>query len=298
MKRIILAALTGLSLSAPAHAQMTESSCAVSWGMVSAPLGLPPDLATAQLEGETCIARDLEIVNGRIRVLVDELRWQLDGLEALLISGALLDRVEVTARGVYVLAATGMPDFDYVMEAQARASEGISVDLLATHADGEVMLDRLHVDFPGENAIDATLHLTDVDPRAPDQTVIRAFRLEVLTRGLFETYALMPLTNLLIGSSDDPEAEVARLQAEAIAAIEALPEPQFHRTTRAALTMLVQDMPNPAGRVILALQADDGLPISQLSEDAGLLGRLPASDPLAALAGADLQVSYYRYGAE
>lgn len=298
MKHTILAALTGLALSASAHAQMTESSCAVSWGMISTPLGLPPSLATPQLEGEACVARDLEITTGRLRILVDELRWQLEGLEALLISGALLDRVELSARGVYVLAATGMPNFDYVLEAQARAGEGISVDLLATHADGELMLDRLHVDFPGENSIDATLYLTGVDPRAPDQAVIRAIRLEVLTRGLFETYALMPLANLLIGSSDEPELEVARLQADAITAIEALPEPLFHRTTRAALTMLVQDMPNPAGRVIFDLQADDGLPISQLSEDAGLLGRLPASDPLAALAGAEVQVSYYRYGEE
>ncbi|MGI3187161.1 hypothetical protein [Nioella aestuarii] len=298
MKRIILAALTGLALSAPVHAQMTESSCAVSWGMISTPLGLPPNLAAAQLENGACVARDLEIVTGRLRILVDDLRWQVEGLEALLVSGALLNRVELSAGGVYVLAATGMPDFDYVMEAQARAGEGISVDLLATHADGEVMLDRLHVDFPGENAIDATLQLTDVDPRAPDQAVIRAARLEVLTRGLFETYALMPLANLLLGSSDEPEAEVARLQAETIAAIETLPEPLFDRSTRAALVMLVQDMPNPAGRVIFELQAENGLPVVQLTEDAGMLGRLPASDPLSALAGAELRVSYYIYGEE
>lgn len=298
MKRTILAALTGLVLLAPAHARMTESRCAVSWGMVSAPLGLPPDLALPRLEGEECVVRDLEIMSGRMRILVDELRWQLDGLEALLIRGALLNSVEVTARGVYVLAATGLPEFDYVMEAQARAGEGIAVDLLATHAGGEVRLDHLHVDFPSENAIDATLHLSGVDPRAPDQAVILAARLELLTRGLFETYALMPLANLLIGSADDPEAEVARLQAEAIAATEALPEPQFPRTTRAALAMLVQDMPNPAGRVIFDLQSADGLPISQLTEDAGFLGRLPASVPLAALAGAVAQVSYHRFGEE
>lgn len=298
MKRIILSALTGLALSGPAHAQMSEASCAVSWGMVSTPLGLPPDLAGARLEGDDCVARDLEIMTGRLRILVDELRWQLDGLEALLVSGALLDRVALSARGVYVLAATGMADFDYVMEAQARAGEGISVDLLATHAGGEVMLDRLHVDFPGDNAIDARLHLTDVDPNAPDLAVIRAARLEVLSRGLFETYALMPLANLLIGSSDDPEAEVARLRADAIAAIATLPEPMFNRSTRQALTMLVEDMPNPAGRVVLDLHAEGGLPLTRLTEDAGLLGRLPVTDPLAALAGTDVQISYDRYGQE
>lgn len=297
MNHIILAALTGLALSAPASAQMTEASCAVSWGMIGSATTMPAE-ATPVLEGDSCVARDLEIPAGRLRVLVDELRWQLEGLEALMVSGTLLDRVEISARGVYVLAATEMANFDYVLEAQARAGEGISVDLLATHRAGAVTLDRLHVDFPGENAIDATLALTDVDPRAPEQAVIRAARLEVETHGLFETYALMPLANLLIGLADDPEVAVARAQADAIAAIEALPEPLFQQPSRAALTMLVRDMPNPAGRVVLDLQAEDGLPVAQLVEDAGLLGRLPVSDPVQALAGARVQITYDRSGEE
>jgi hypothetical protein len=296
MKRVLLAAACGLCL--PVHAEMTEASCATSWGLLSIPLGLGPDLATPRLEGEACVARDLEIVNGRMRVVVDELHWQLDGLEALLIRGALLDRVEIRARGVYVLANTGMADFDYVMEAQARASGGIAVDLLATHDAGELRLDRLHVDFPGENSIDATLHMTGVDPAAPEAARIHAARIEVLTRGLFESYALMPLANLLLAASEDPETEVARLQAGATAAIEALPEPLFHRSTRQALAALVADMPNPAGIVVLDLQSPAGLPLSQFTEEAGLLVRLPVTDPVELLEGATLQISYHRYGVE
>lgn len=298
MKNVVLAATFGLTCAAPATAQMTQASCAVSWGMLSVPLGLSADLSTPNLDGDRCVVRDLDVRTGRLRLLVDEVRWQLDGLEALLISGTLLDRAEISARGVYVMASTGMTDFDYVLEAQARAAEGISVDLLATHAGGTVTLDHLHVGFSSNNEIDATLRLDNVDPRAPDQAVIRALRLEVLTHGLFESFALMPLANLLLSSDEEAEVQVARLQTQAIAAIDGLPEPMFQSPTRDALVALVLDMPNPAGRVIFDLQAEDGLPLSQFSEDAGLLGRLPVTDPLEALAGAELQIRYIRPGEE
>lgn len=297
MKQTALAALMCLAASAPSQAQMTDSSCAVSWGLISNLLALPQDVAPA-LEEATCVARDLEFPNGQIRILVDELRWSFEGLEALLATGAFLERAEIHARGVYLSASTGLPDFDYMIEAQARATEGISVDLLASYSEGQVRLDHLLLDFPGENAITARLQLDNVDPRHPESAVLSGMRLEVLSRGLFEAYALMPLGNMFLNSSDDPEARVAELQAEAIDMIDTLPEPLFQMGTRQALTMLVQDLPNPAGLVTLDLHYEDGLPITQLSSAIGPYAPILSADPMLLLQGADLQITYDRYGAE
>ncbi len=297
MKRFALSALASLAVTAPSYAQMTDASCAVSWGLISNLMTLLQEV-TPSIDGGACVVRDLEVMNGRVRILVDVIRWELDGLEALLVSGSLLDRAEIHARGIYVVASTGMPDFDYMLEAQARATEGIGLDLLATHEDGQVLLEQLHVDFPGENAIDATLRLDTVDPRRPETALLSDLRLELLTHGLFETYALMPLGNLLLSTDEDPAAQVDRLRAEAIAAIGTLPEPLFNATSRQALTLLVEDMPNPAGRVVLDLQSDQGLPITQLSGTVGPFGWIPVSDPLAVLQGVDLDITYDRSGAE
>jgi len=297
MKHLATAALTGLLLSAPVHAQMTPASCAASLGALTAPLGLTLTVLPEEEDG-TCVLRDLSIEEGRIRYIVDELRWRLDGMAALLASGALLDRAEISARGVYIVGATGMPSFDYLLEAQARAGEGIAVDFLATQAAGEVVLDRFDVDFPGENAVSVRMRMEGVSVADPEAALIRAFEIAVTSHGLFETYALMPLGQMLLSDSELIEPQVEGYRNAALSAVEGLPEAIFPATSRAALAALLQDMPNPAGTLSVELDAPDGLPLRQVSAVTGPFGARPVTDPATLFAGARLIVSYDRTGGE
>ncbi|MEL6532939.1 MAG: hypothetical protein AAFQ06_07855, partial [Pseudomonadota bacterium] len=202
----------------------------------------------------------LFVLFDNMRLTAEALRFRYEGpLEFSEPSYA--DLVEIELTGLRFAVRTGFsPDMDYVFAAQARAREGIDAMLSVAYDAGRVTLDPLRIDFPGENAIEARLALTDLsdDPFQALDGRLERLELSIQSHGLFEEFALFPLATMLLSDQDDPEAEVAQLKDEGRAALASLP---LTDATVAALTALIDDMPNPAGTLSLILAPEGGVPI-------------------------------------
>ncbi len=295
MKHTFLPIVAALLIATPLQAEMTSESCAVSWGMMTALAELDPSSGGPTAEEGRCVVRNAEFRLPRMRILMDEIRWELTGLEALLVSQSLLDRAEISIRGLYPVAETGMASFDYAFEAQARAHEGISVDILVTHLDGAVMLDRFDVDFPGDNALSARLHLEDVQPLRPELATLHNLHLAVTSNGLFESYALMPLATTLLSDVGPVEPQIAAHVEMVESGIAALPEEIFPESSKQALLDVLHDLPNPTGTLTLDLLAPDGVPLGPIISPAVTVNTL---DPIRHLTGAEAHITYRPSAAE
>lgn len=277
------AALIASLSAAPASAEMTRALCETAAQAASEQTALPLLLEAPNftLEDGACVTRDLFAVFGQIRVLVEEVRLDLVGLPALLDGPVYLDRAEITLSGLRLVPSTGLPEFDYAYMAQARANEAIDAVFLATYQDGRLSLERLEIDFPGDNRIEARLELTEIDPdpRRAAEARLASLNVAIQSNGLFENYALNAVAASLLRGSQDPEADVEAYKGQGIAALQSLPLPE---ASTEALTRLIADMPNPTGWLRLSLEPEGGVALADLAQPFG-----PAEGFLAAL-----EVSY------
>ena len=206
--------------------------------------------------------------------------WELDALQlkgnapGFLVlgegSGPDLD-LALRVQGLRLVPQIGQPLFDWLYRAQARGF-GISGELAADWeaAAGVLTLSRLALDFPGRNAVTATARVAGVDLSSAEAIAasgasfaVTEARLDVTSHGLFESWVLLPLGEALLQDAPDMDAEVEALRAAVLRGIAGLPEAAFPAPTRGALEQLVQDLPNPAGRLTLELAASPGIGASQ-----------------------------------
>lgn len=214
------------------------------------------------------------------------LSFRGDGLAGLFDLSTPPGSIEMKIEDLVISVTIADPVMSYLIAAQAGA-RGIDADLSAEWdaSAKRLSLNHLKLDFPGDNEITAAATLQNVDLSSPGaaQASLPAFSVtsfegSILSNGLFENYGLVPLGNLLLGAEMNPGARVDALKAQATAAIAVLPEARFSAATRAALTAVVAQMPNPAGQLKFAVTSEPGLGLQQLS---GLL----AQDGPQALAG-------------
>lgn len=254
---------------------MNAQICAQSWDVLAAHSTFAPDVAIA-VEGGDCLLRDLTVPVDSLRAHIAELRWRLTGFEALA-AGGLLSQISVNATGVYVVPnIENLPVMEYVLFAQARAHDPITISISATQDNGNVRLSQFHIDFPGDNAIELQTTLTGVTPNDPTQIRLHHARVAVETNGLFEAHALMPLANLLLRPDAPIEPQVEMARRMGIGAIMALPDGIMSQDSRAELTRFVQDLPNPAGELTLELSAPNGVALDAAMQAAHTPSRLVA----------------------
>jgi hypothetical protein len=210
------------------------------------------------------------------------------------------DRLGVGMTGFRAVVQTGDPQFDYLLLAQSRANETrVNLDVAWDAAARVLAVERLDMDFPGENLVQVTAQLTGVDLSSPGamqmsltSLALTELDMTVQTHGLFEGYLLMPLGNMLLSGDGDMEAEVAALKAEATAAALALPEAQFSADTRAALATLIARLPNPAGTLTLSFRAEPGFGATRFAGYAmtGMPDSIAAAEPL--LEGVTVEIEW------
>lgn len=291
--RLALALLAG-------HAQ-AEPVCPQFWaGMAALPIDAVGIRATPTGDADGCEATEVVVdLPGeyvpdwhaeRVRLKGSALPW----LTALIGSGSSEglrpERLEVEVEGLRPVVATGNPQMDYLLAAQARANT----------IDGRLVLDwdaaarrlavtALEADFPGDNLLrfSAGIDGVDLTDAAAMQMSVSGFALreaslEVRTHGLFEWYFLMSLGPSILPYDGDIEAAAAALRSEATAAVMALPEPVFDRSDKDALAALIAELPNPSGTLTLDFQARDGFGPARFMGYAneGLPDTLAAAAPL------------------
>ncbi|TAG20610.1 MAG: hypothetical protein EAZ40_09625 [Rhodobacterales bacterium] len=248
--------------------------CAAVWADLSAALGsLGPvsgTLATTDAPDEGCAIDDVkvdlagtytpDILADRLVLRGPALAWVQDGATSP-------DRLEARIDGLRFVVQTGHAQMDYLMAAQAGAGR-IGVDLaLAWAADSRSLaVERLEIDFPGENRVALTARATGVDlsTSGAAQMSVTSFAvtevdLTVQSHGLFESYVLMALGPTLLPLEGDMQAAERDLKAAAGAAIAALPATSFPPASKAALHAVLAELPNPSGTLTLAMRSDAGI---------------------------------------
>lgn len=278
---MIRAGLLALVLASPAGAEglAGQALCAAAWAKVSEGLaGLGTNLtAEVTQDGDWCSVRapvlDLEgqytpdLHVDRLMFRGSALGWIADGSTAP-------EDLEIVVEGLRMVVQTGNPQMDWLFAAQARPN-GIDAEAaFAWDPDARVLrLERLSVDFPGENLVEASARLTGVD-LSSDAAIEKTFtgfaltkaELNVTTHGLFEWYALMTLGPVMLPPEGDMEAAAQGIRADLVALVGDLPGTSVSQASKAALVALIGELPNPSGDLSVALRADPGLGPERLAD--------------------------------
>lgn len=193
-------------------------------------------------------------------------------------------------RDLRFVLQTGDAQMDYLFAAQARASPiQADVALEWDPAARVLTLDRLDLDFPGDNRISLTARVAGVDlsSTAALQMSATGFAvteadLSLQTHGLFEAYALMALGPMVLPREGDMDAAARTLRADLVAMADALPAPTFSDPSRQALRAVIAELPNPSGVLTLALRSEIGVGPARLMGYAmtGVPQTLDAAAPL------------------
>jgi hypothetical protein len=248
--------------------------CAAVWGDVSAALGYlgtaSGTLVPSEAAEDGCVIEavkvDLEgtytpdIVADRLTLRGPALAWVQDG-------STPPDRLEMQVEGLRFVVQTGNAQMDYLMAAQAASGRiGVDLALAWSAAARNLAVERLEIDFPGENRVALTALATGVDlsTSGTAQMSVTSFAvteidLTVQSHGLFESYLLMAFGPAVLPLDGDMQAAERDLKAQAEAAIAALPDTSFPPASKAALREVLAELPNPSGTLTLEMRSDAGV---------------------------------------
>jgi hypothetical protein len=268
-------ALAALALAgaAPAGAQglAGEGLCGAVWAALTnrVAAAFPLSGRVAGPDGGACVIEDLHLVTpGDYTPDWHAARLTLSGAALAWAVGdpASPDRLEITVEGLHATVATGMAQLDYLYRAQARAATIRAEAALSWDAGTRsVTVEAVEIDVPGDNLLRLTASIDGVDlssdaamQMSATGFALREADLTVRTHGLFEGYLLMSLGPLFLPQDGDMTAAMAGLQAEATAAVMALPADSFPDPSKSALAALIAELPNPRGTLRLAVRAEPG----------------------------------------
>ncbi len=270
-----VALIAAVASPAAAETLVGQDLCDAVWSKLSLMLGEAAAVSGTMLkmDGDWCVV-DAPVVDMTAQYMLD---WHLDRLR---FRGAALewvmdgtippDSLDVVVEGLRLVAQTGDPPMDWLFAAQSRPNRIDANMALAWDPAGKVLsVEALKIDFPGENLVEFSGRAKGVDlsSEAAIQTSATSFALteadlRVQTHGLFEWYLLMPLAwnfPRYEGYEGEIEAVVAEMQADAIAAVSELPESSFSAASKAAITALIAELPNPSGVLTFALRSEAGV---------------------------------------
>jgi hypothetical protein len=178
------------------------------------------------------------------------------------------ETLEIGLEGVRIVAETGNPTMDWLIAAESRPNK-INANLaLAWDAQKRLLrLEALTIDFPGDNLVEFSAAVTGVDLSSTGAMQMSATSfalteadLRITTHGLFEAYILVPLGGIYLAPMEgDIDAAVAGMKAELVQAVGALPASSFSSESKAALAVLIGELPNPAGDLRIAVRSEAGI---------------------------------------
>jgi hypothetical protein len=268
---VVLLALGASSTTATAQEQAGQALCAEVWTRLTT-IAAPVLQVAGQIAPDTsdgCLFTDLRIETPG-QYVPD---WHIDALHLAGSSQWIADgttppeRLTIGVSDLRMVIQTGNPQMDYLLAAQAKPSAiQIEAELSWDAAARNLVLDRLEVDFPGENLITLSARLAGVDLSSAGAMQMSATSfavteadLMIQAHGLFEWYALMAWGPLFLPLDGDMEAAMARNKSDLVAGIATLPGATFAKPSRDALAALVGELPNPSGILTLSMRTDAGV---------------------------------------
>lgn len=277
---MIRAGLLVLLLAGPATAQglAGQALCAAAWAKLGGGLSAPGPVTAASVttEGDWCLV-EAPVLDLQGQYLPD---WHIDRLR---FRGAALgwiaeglgapEGLEIAVEGLRLVVETGNAQMDWLFAAQARPNAIDAEAALSWDGGSRVLrLERLSVDFPGENLVELSARVEGVDLSSTGAAQMSAGSfsvteadLRVTTQGLFEWYLLMALGPSFLPPEGDMEAAAEGLRSEMRAAVAELPGTMVSEASKAALVALIGDLPNPSGELVLALRANPGIGPARLA---------------------------------
>jgi hypothetical protein len=268
---MIRAALAlSLALAGPVWAERTAigPDCNAVW--TSLATSFPLRGAVAPPDGEWCVFADVVLdMPGtyvpdwhaeKLRLRGAALTWAVD-------RSLPPDRLELAVEGLRLVVQTGDPQMDYLFAAQARPNRiGVQAALAWDGAARTLTVERLEIDFPGENLVSLTALVNGVDLSSEGAMQMSATGfavteadLMIQTHGLFEWYVLMAFGPMVLPREGDMAAAMARVRADLVTGIAALPDATFPQASKAALAALAGELPNPSGILTLSLRSAAGV---------------------------------------
>ncbi len=277
---MIRAGLLALLLAGPAAAEVDLSDfmlCSNAWNRISevtAALGEVMSLGVSR-DGDWCVVESpvLDLPGQYMPDWhLDRLRFRGSALGWIANGATLPEGLEVVAEGLRLVVQTGNPQMDWLFAAQARPNAIRADASLAWDAAArELRLEGLSIDFPGENLVELSAVVAGVDLSSTGAMQMSATSfavteadLAVTTHGLFEWYLLMALGPSVLPTEGDMEAAAAGLRAAMRTAVADLPGASFSDASKAALGVLIGELPNPSGDLVVSLRSEAGVGPSRL----------------------------------
>lgn len=289
MIRALLVA-AGMALATPLSAQVSEDLCRAVFAQATG--AIPDAIVEAEIgtDGADCVAQGVRIVHGagRGEIAADRIAWSGQGLDGFAEEMTPPRALVIEAEGLSTFALAGQPVFDYVRRArQAQRKVTLGFEARWDALTGRLVLDRLEIDFPGNNRLRLSARAEGADltslPALLDSVnriALTEVTFDVTSNGLFEEVALPELAHFVTPTGGDPEASMRAMIGASVAAIEELPDDMLGGPSKAALIAVIESLPTPAGALRLTLTLDPPLEVTG-ALGARLWGTMPLADRLA-----------------
>ena len=201
-------------------------------------------------------------------------QWQADSvaIRGASPAGPFAETGLLTSLSIDIGGLTIAPDFPDPMPAHLAGVppylRGIdaSVGLNWDSTDQSLSVSRLLVDFPGEDKLDLTARMINVDASSPGSAMVglASFlvtdaEIKITSRGLFATLVTAALGPNAAADDAARKAAINGAQKDATSVISQLPGTTFSLGSKSALRTLVADLPDPVGTLRIKLQSDAGI---------------------------------------
>ena len=293
MKRYVFAALLFCAGQVSAQERMERETCQQGWAAV-VPM-ITPDAQLPRMsvtDDGWCQIDDLTLPMDQSSAFsVETLRWRASDMARVAELGLPPRSLEIAGIGFAVVAQTGDPVFDYLLELQSSAADsGFGLSVRWDGVQNAVFVDEAYVDFFTGNRIEATARVEGVNltDQTAMQTSIGSMGLKDLVvttqlAGWFEAYVALSLGTLLLDNDGiAPEAQVQKLQEQALEVVGNIPDSIVPSTSREALSAFIQDLPTPRGTARLQLSANPPLGAARMTPFA-LMARSPTIEEIVEL---------------
>ncbi|NNE88101.1 MAG: hypothetical protein HKN27_08490, partial [Silicimonas sp.] len=127
-------------------------------------------------------------------------------------------------------------------------------------------INALNLSFPDDDHVQFSAEIEGVDLSSRNNILMSAGSLaitrtvtDIRSKRTFQDYLLQPLGFALLYRSDDPEARVAELKDVGRAYIAMVPDDILPQKSQADLLSLLDQMPDPSGRLVIETTATPGI---------------------------------------
>ena len=213
----------------------------------------------AEIDG-TCGVQGIAFAEENLAVEIAELSWQLKGLEALT-SGTGVLSFEATLTDLRMSPRTPDRWVSYMLSEQNRRNTiDATFNLTWDLATGQLAINNLDVDLPGDNRVVYDLHIAGAtpalltgDPAALQAVSLNHMALTIVNHGFADSLILGPLIARLSEVPGAPETVIEGTKRDFRALVSNLPGDVFERDTKSALIDLIAAAPVPWGELSIRI---------------------------------------------